>query len=133
MIGWWGSVGIYAGEECSVEVEGINGELKVMDNCLESSRVVTILMDDQGDFKMYSLINLLPCWTSMSAINSGFRTILSSALLDFVLNNDKSNDTSKESSSSTNQSSMHESTLIKDILLTWLYSFLDFLEIRMGL
>ena len=44
MIGWWGSVGINGGEEWTsegiiVEVEGNNGELKVMDNCSESSRV----------------------------------------------------------------------------------------------
>jgi len=41
------------------EVEGNNGELKVMDYCSESSRVVEILMDDCGDFRMYSSIDLL--------------------------------------------------------------------------
>ena len=42
MIGWWGRVGTNGGEEWTSEgiideVEGNNGELKVMDDFLESS------------------------------------------------------------------------------------------------
>ena len=72
-------------------------------------------------------------WTSRFAIKSGSRTISSSALSDFVLNNDKSNGTSKGSSYKNNHSSGHESSLTNGIWLTKLSSFLDFLEIRLGL
>lgn len=66
MMGWLGSVGLNGGEEWTSkgsidEVEGNNGELKVMDTRSESLGVVAILMDDCGDFKMYSSIDLLAC------------------------------------------------------------------------
>ena len=66
-------------------------------------------------------------------MNSGSRTVSLSALLDFVLNNKRSNYTSKGSSSKYNHSSRHELALTNGIWLTELSSFLDFLEIRLGL
>ena len=75
-------------------------------------------MDDCGDFKMYSSMDLLACWTSRFAIKSGSRTISLSAFSDFVLNNERSNGTSKGSSSRNNHSSGHELALTNGIWLT---------------
>ena len=115
------------------EVEGNNGELKVRDDGSESSRAAEVLMDDYGDFRMYSSIDLLACWTSRSAMNSRSRTVSLSALSDFVLNNERSNDSSNSSSFRNNHSSRHELALTKGVWLNELSSFLDFLEIRLGL
>ena len=98
IIGWWGRLGINGGEEWTsegiiIEAKGNNGELKVVEKCSESSGVMAALMDDFGDFKMYSSIDLLACWISRSIIKSGSRTISSIAFSDFVLNNERSNDT----------------------------------------
>ena len=91
------------------------------------------LMDDCGDFRMYSSIDFLAYWISRSAIKWGSRTISSIAFSDFVLNNERSNDTSKGSSSKNYHSSGHELALTNGIWLIELSSFLDFLEIRLGL
>ena len=86
-----------------------------MDDCSESAGVMAVLMDECRDFRMYSSIDLLACWTSRSAIKSGSRTILSIAFSDFVLNNERSNGTSKGSSSKNNHSSGHELALTNGI------------------
>lgn len=129
MIGWWGSEGINGGEEWTsegiiVEVARNNGELKVVDNCSESSRVVVVIMDDCGDFRMYSSMDLLACWISRSAIKLGSRTVSLIAFSDFVLNNERSNGTSKGSSSKSNHSSGHELALTNGIWLTELFFFI---------
>lgn len=66
MIGWSGIVAINGGEEWNSEgiideVEGNNGELKVMDDYSEISRALAVLMDDCGDFRIYSSMDLLAC------------------------------------------------------------------------
>lgn len=94
---------------------------------------MVVLMDDWGDFRMYSSIDLLACWTSRSAIISGSRIVWLTALSYFVLNNDRSKSTSKGSSSKKNHSLGHELALTNSIWLAELSSFLDFLEIRLGL
>ena len=104
-----------------------------MDNCSESSEVVVVLMDNCGDFRMYLAIDLLACWTSRSAINSGSRTVSLSVFSDFILNNERSKSTSKGSYSKNNHSSRHELALTNGIWLAELSSFLYFLEIRLGL
>ena len=98
MIGWWGRVGINGCEEWTSEgiideVEGNNGEPKVMDDCLESSGTMAVLMDDCGDFRMYSSMDLLAFWTSRSAMKLRSRKISLSEFSDFVLNNEISKGT----------------------------------------
>lgn len=138
MIGWWGRVGMNGSGEWTskgiiTEAKGNNGELKVLDNCLESSGAMVVLMDDCGDLRMYSSMYLLACWTSRSAMKSGSRIVSLSAFSNFVLNNECSNGTSKGRSSKNNHSLRHELALTNGICLTKLSYFLDFLEIRLGL
>ena len=54
-------------------------------------------------------------------------------LSDFVLNNERSNCSSKGRSSRNNHSSRHELALTNGVWLTELSSFLNYLEIRLGL
>ena len=86
-----------------------------MDDFSESSRVVAVLMDDFGDFRMYSSMDLLAYCTSRSTIKLGSITVSMSAFSDFVLNNERLNGTSKGSSSKNNHSSGHESALTNGI------------------
>lgn len=80
MIGWRWSVGINGCEEWILEdimdeVELNNCESKVMEDYSESSGVVALMIDDWGDFRMYSSIDLLASWTSIYAINSGSKIV----------------------------------------------------------
>ena len=47
------------GGEWTLEVEGNKGELRVVENCLESLGILALLRDDCGDFRMYSSMDLL--------------------------------------------------------------------------
>ena len=63
----------------------------------------------------------------------GSREVSYISLSDFDLNNEKSNFLSKGRSSRNNHSSGHELALINGVWLAELSSFLDFLEIKLGL
>lgn len=82
---------------------------------------------------MYSSIDWFAFWTSRSTINSGSRTMSSSAHSDLVLNRERSNDSLNGRSSKNNHSSGHESALIEGVGLIELSCLLDLLEIKLGL
>ena len=103
------------GGEWASDVEGNNGELRVVDNCSEISGILAVLRDDCGEFRRYSSIDLLAFWTSRSAINSGSMTMSQISLSNFDLNNNKSNCSSKGRSSKNNHSSGHELALTKGV------------------
>lgn len=70
-----GSEGMNDGGEWASEVEGNNGEVRVVCDCLESSGILVVIRDDCGEFKMYSSMDLLDFWTSRSTMNSGSMTV----------------------------------------------------------